>query len=132
MGKFIKNRVIESGSTSVVVPAGNTADRPTAPIFGQFRFNLDNAELEFFNGIEFLPLSSAQDVVYTVDNFVGDGSTTVFTMSTQETVATQVLVFVGSIYQDAATVYSVNGTFDITFSTAPPNQEPITVIHTGV
>lgn len=132
MGKFIKNRVLRSGSSSVVVPTGTTADRPDSPVFGQFRFNLDQAELEFFNGIEFLPLSSAQDVTYTVDNFTGDGSTDVFTMSLQEDSPEQILVFVGSIYQDPVTVYTVDGGFDITFNQAPPTDEPITVIHTGV
>lgn len=132
MGKFVKNRVLKSGSTSVVVPTGTTADRPESPIFGQFRFNLDDAELEFFNGIEFLPLSSSQGVTYTVDNFVGDGSTDVFTMSVEETSSAQILVFVGSIYQDPVTVYSVDGGFDITFNEAPPDREPITVIHTGI
>lgn len=132
MGNFVKNRRLKSGSTSVVVPAGRTIERPEDPVFGQFRFNLDTAGLEYFNGIEFLPLSAAQDVTYTIDNFTGDGSTSVFTMSLMESLASQILVFVGSIYQDPATVYSVNGGFDITFTEPPPDGEPITVIHTGL
>jgi hypothetical protein len=47
-----------------------------------------------------------------------------------ESVETQIMVFVGSIYQDPATAYTVDGGFDITFTSAPPNTVPISVIHT--
>jgi len=129
MGNWVKNRLLESGSTSVVVPAGSTAERPVTPTFGQFRFNTDNASLEFFNGAIFQPLSAAGSISYTVDSFTGDGSTTVFTMSEREDFSTQIIVFVGSIYQDPTTAYSVDGGFDITFSSAPPDGEPISIIH---
>lgn len=129
MGYFVKNRRLESGSTSVVIPGGTSAMRPAAPVFGQFRFNTDLGLLEFFNGTVFLPLSSAGSISYTVDGFTGDGSTTVFTMSEVESAADQIIVFVGSIYQIPVTNYTVDGSFDITFTSAPPNGVPINVIH---
>lgn len=129
MGNWVKNRQLESAATSVVVPAGATSTRPTAPVFGQFRFNTDTGVLEFFNGTIFQSLSPAGSVAYTVDSFVGDGSTAVFTMSVAEDSATQLIVFVGSIYQAPATAYTVDGGFDITFTGAPPGGEPISVIH---
>lgn len=129
MGNYVKNRVLESGSTSVVVPSGSTAQRPASPVFGQFRFNIDSAALEFFNGSVFLPLSAAGAVSYTVDSFTGDGSTAVFTMSVAQGVPSQILVFVGSIYQDPTSAYTVDGGFDITFTSIPPAGEPISVIH---
>jgi len=42
------------------------------------------------------------------------------------------MVFVGSIYQDPTTAYTVDGGFDITFSSAPPQGEPISVIHSSI
>ena len=129
MGNWAKNRLLESGSTSIVIPSGSSAQRPDAPVFGQFRFNTDTALLEFFNGSAFIPLASAGGVSYTVDQFVGDGSTTVFTMSEQESSTQQIMVFVGSIYQDPYSAYTVDGGFDITFTSAPPSGEPISVIH---
>lgn len=132
MGNWVKNRLLESGTKSVVVPAGTTAQRPEFPTFGQFRFNLDTAKLEFFNGTQFLPIGTAGPVSYTVDSFAGDGSTSVFTMSIQESAASQIIVFIGSIYQDPETAYSVDGGFDITFTSAPPSGEPISVIHSAV
>lgn len=129
MGNYVKNRVLESGSTSVVVPSGSTAQRPASPVFGQFRFNIDSVALEFFNGSVFLPLGAAGAVSYTVDSFTGDGSTAVFTMSVAQGVPSQILVFVGSIYQDPTSAYTVDGGFDITFTSIPPAGEPISVIH---
>jgi hypothetical protein len=129
MGNYVKNRVLESGSSSVVVPAGSTAQRPTSPVFGQFRFNIDSAALEFFNGSIFQPLSAAGAISYIVDSFTGDGSTAVFTMSVAQALSSQIIVFVGSIYQDPTTAYTVDGGFDITFTSAPPSGEPISVIH---
>jgi hypothetical protein len=131
MGNWVKNRLLESASTSVVVPAGSTAERPQAPTFGQFRFNTDLGLLEFFNGIIFQPLSAVGSISYTVDAFTGDGSTTVFTMSETEDSTDQIIVFVGSIYQDPLTAYTVDGGFDITFTSPPPDGEPISVIHTN-
>jgi hypothetical protein len=129
MGNWVKNRRLLSGSTSIVVPAGSSAQRPEAPVFGQFRFNTDSALLEFFNGSVFVSLAAASGINYTVDSFVGDGSTTVFTMSEVESLTTQIMVFVGSIYQDPFSAYTVDGGFDITFTSAPPSGEPISVIH---
>jgi hypothetical protein len=129
MGNFLKNRRLESASTSVVVPFGVTATRPDAPTFGQFRFNLDLGLMEFFDGIQFRTLAPTGSLVYTVDSFVGDEVTDTFTMSVIESDATQLIVFVGSIHQDPHTAYSVNGGFDIVFSSPPPMGEPISVIH---
>ena len=132
MGNWVKNRLLESGSTSVVVPSGGSAQRPVAPTFGQFRFNVDIGLLEFFNGTAFLPISAAGVVNYTVDSFTGNGVQTVFTMTIQESLTTQIIVFVGSIYQDPTSAYTVDGGFDITFTSAPPSGEPISVIHSLV
>jgi hypothetical protein len=132
MGYFVKNRALQSGSSGVVLPAGGSALRPVAPIFGLIRYNTDLAAVEFFNGTQFVQLSAAGAIDYTVDSFVGTGVQTVFTMSVQESLTTQIIVFVGSIYQDPTTAYTVNGGFDITFTSAPPDGEPISVIHTAV
>lgn len=131
MGYLVKNRRLKSGSSGVVLPAGPTSQRPLAPVFGLIRYNTDAAAVEYFDGIQFVELATSAGLTYTVDLFTGDGTTTVFTMSVLQAQATQVIVFVGSIYQTPVTAYSVDGGFDITFSSAPPADEPISVIHTG-
>jgi len=132
MGYFVKNRQLQSGSSGVVLPAGGTALRPSDPRFGLIRYNTDLAAVEFFNGNQFVQLSAAGAIDYTVDSFTGDGSTAIFTMSIQESLETQIIVFVGSIYQDPTTAYTVDGGFDITFTSPPPDGEPISVIHSSV
>jgi hypothetical protein len=129
MGYFVKNRRLQSAQSGVVLPSGPSSIRPLAPSFGTIRYNTDLAAVEYFNGTAFIELSQAGAISYIVDSFTGDGSTTVFTMSVQEATESQIIVFVGSIYQDSTTAYTVNGTYDITFTSAPPDGEPISVIH---
>ena len=130
MGYFVKNRRLESGSSGVVIPTGSAAQRPVSPNFGMIRYNTDLGLVEFYNGSVWGSLSPSGSINYTVDDFVGNGVQTLFTMSIAESVAQNIIVFVGSIYQDPATSYTVNGGYDITFTSAPPNTVPINVIHT--
>jgi len=132
MGYFVKNRRLQSGSVGVVLPAGGSATRPLAPQFGLIRFNIDTGYVEFFNGTQYVNLANSGAIAYTIDSFTGDGSTTVFTMSQQVSTASQIMVFVGSIYQDSTSAYTVNGGYDITFTSAPPYGEPISVIHSSL
>ena len=130
MGYYVKNRRLQSGSSGVVLPTGSAATRPANPTFGMIRYNTDSGLVEFFNGSIWSSLSTGGSITYTVDDFTGNGSTTIFTMSVAESSVEQIIVFVGSIYQDPATAYTVNGGYDITFTSAPPNTVPINVIHT--
>jgi hypothetical protein len=131
MGYFVKNRQLKSGSSGVVLPAGPASARPDYPLFGMIRYNIDSALVEFFNGTIWQSLSAGGSINYTVDEFTGNGVQTVFTMSIAESLAEEIMVFVGSIYQNPTTAYTVNGGYDITFTSAPPNTVPINVIHTS-
>jgi len=129
MGYYVKNRRLQSGSTGVRLPVGSALDRPEYPTFGMIRYNTDSASVEFYDGSVWAALSAAGAISYTVDSFNADGSTTVFVMSIAEASATQIIVFIGSIYQDPATSYTVDGGLNITFTSAPPNGTVINVIH---
>jgi hypothetical protein len=131
MGTFLKNRELQSGSTGIRIPTGSAATRPDNPVFGMIRYNTDLGLVEFYDGTNWVSLSVGGSVSYTVDDFTGDGTTLVFVMSEAESDETQLIVFVGSIYQDPATAYTVDGGFNITFTSAPPNGIPINVIHTN-
>lgn len=132
MGYFVKNRRLQSGSSGVVLPAGGSATRPDNPMFGLIRYNTDSGLVEYFNGTIFVSLAAGGGVGYTVDNFTGDGVTTVFVMSIIVDDPTQIIVFVGSVYQIATTNYTVGGpvNYNITFTSPPPLGLPINVIHT--
>jgi hypothetical protein len=128
VGYFVKNRKLQSGSSSVVVPAGTSAERPDAPLYGAFRYNTSIGRLEYFNGTAFKTVSISGEANIIVDAYTGNGVTTTFgPMSTTPSDTEQILVFVGSIYQSPA-VYSVT-TNDITFVSAPPTGEVINIIH---
>lgn len=131
MGYYVKNRRLQSGSTGVVLPTGTSATRPEYPTFGMIRYNTDLGLVEFFNGTVWSTLSTGGSITYNVDDFTGNGVQTVFTMSYAVSAPEQIIVFVGSIYQDPATSYTVNGGYDITFTSAPPNTVPINIIHTS-
>ena len=136
MGYYVKNRRLQSGSSGVVLPSGGSGLRPDAPRFGLIRYNTDIGAVEFFNGTQFIPLAPAGAINYTVDQFVGDGSTTTFgPLSNAVTGGNdQVMVFVGSIYQTPTTAYSITGGLldDITFTSVPPSGEPISVIQASL
>lgn len=129
MGYYVKNRRLQSGSTGVRLPVGSANDRPEYPTFGMIRYNTTSAAVEFYDGSIWAALSAAGAISYTVDDFNADGSTVTFTMSVAESSATQIIVFIGSIYQDPATAYTVDGGLNITFTSAPPNGTVINVIH---
>ena len=125
---FVKNPVIRG--QAITLPSGGTGLRPAAPKFGAFRYNTDLGQLEYFNGTLFKQVAVDGDANLTVDSFTGDGSTLTFSLSVSATDAEQVIVFVGSIYQQPTTTYSITGAGnDITFTGAPPDGEPINVIH---
>jgi hypothetical protein len=131
MGYFVKNRRLRSGSSGVVMPTGSSAQRPIVANFGMIRYNTEIGLVEFYNGSVWNTLSTGGSISYTVDDFTGNGVQTIFTMTIAEDVAENIIVFVGSIYQDPATSYTVNGGYDIEFTSAPPNTVPINVIHTS-
>lgn len=129
MGTFLKNRRFQSGSSGMVIPTGSSATRPDAPVFGLMRYNTDTGLIEFFNGSIFQSLTVTGGINYTVDNFTGTGAQDVFTMSIAESNADEIIVFVGNLYQIPVTNYTVDGSYDITFTSAPPDGVPINVIH---
>jgi len=129
MGYLVKNQGSGRRPIGTVVPSGTTANQSAIAesVEGTLRFNTSTTHLEFFDGTIYQELVSAGLVPIIVDPFVGDGIITVFTMSQAATVPEQLLVFVGGVYQ-APTTYSVLNT-DISFSEAPPDNAPISVIH---
>lgn len=135
MGYFVKNRQLQSGSSGVVLPAGSSLNRPVDPAFGMLRYNTTLPGIEYFNGTVWLYLADNAGSAYVVDSFTGTGSQSVFTMSIAVSDAAQIIVFVGSVYQtpggnSTPQAYTVNGGYDITFASPPPNGMTINIIHT--
>lgn len=135
MGRYVKNRQLEPGSTTVEIPQVSTANRPTGQD-GQLIFNTTTSTYQGYIGSQWYNISSAAgEKTLTVDKFQGDGTTTVFgggsgntidgstaaTLSVTPTDATDMAIFVGGVYQIPDTNYTYNaGTGQITFGSAPP------------
>ena len=151
MGRFVKNPEISQGLT-VEIPKVTTALRPSGQN-GQIIFNTTTSTYQVYNGAQWYNVSEAsREKTITIDRFQGDGTTTVFgnglgssiddsssaTFSVGVSDPTDILVFVGGVYQVPTTNYSISGsgtTATITFGSAPPANDGatsghiITIIH---
>lgn len=130
MGRFLKS-VATLGTAvaqSITIPKGSSANRPTTPRLGDFRFNTDTSMLEYYDGNQFRQSAKVGEVSLVLDSFTGDNSTTTFQMSQEVSGVNQIMVFIGGVHQDPDTAYTVL-LDEITFTSAPPTDEPINVLH---
>ena len=136
MGRLTKNPELVKNAgiaTSGQLPGGTTGARPTDTNDGQIRWNETNSALEYWSGAAWEQVSKTGLSTVVVDSVTGaNGSKTLFQsgdgVSQSIAAATDVLIFIGGVYQIPTTNYTVSGT-DITFTSAPPNLESISVVH---
>ena len=116
-----------SGTDSVKVPSGTTAQRNGSPANGMFRYNSTTAEFEGYQDSAWGSIGGGTSDI-TLSQFTGDGSDTTFTLSGLAA-ENNTFVFIDGVYQSKSN-YSVS-TADpavVTFSTAPPNTTAIEVM----
>jgi hypothetical protein len=113
-----------AGTAGYIVPAGNTAQRPSPAIQGTVRFNTDNLRLEVYDGVEW------DQVVGGVTNetFNGDGSTVSFSLNRVTTTA-GALIMLNGVVQMPVTAYNVTPSPGNTliFTEAPASTDVIDV-----
>ena len=101
---------IFQGTTSITVPKGNTAQRPS-PQEGVLRFNTQTGKYEVSeDGSTWSSLRTehtAQEI--SKDIFVGDGSTTSFTMTKSPSDPKNVVLYVDGVMQEPVENYSMSG-----------------------
>ena len=148
MGRFLKNPLIGDNAFGITIPNVTTAQRPSGTN-GQLIYNTTTSTYQSYIGAAWYNMSTAAgEKTLTTDTFQGDGTTTVFgqgvgntldgstaaTFSVTVTDATDIVVFVGGVYQVPTTNYSISGN-QITFGSAPPandgstNGHVISIIH---
>jgi len=127
MGYFVKNRSVGRTPEGMVIPDGTTLNRPTDAVDGSIRYNTTTSTMEYFNGTEFVEIAKTGEVNIVVDTFTGDNVQVTFTTTVTMSNTSQVIIFVGGVYQQPST-YSVVGT-TLTFSEAPPLNSTISIIH---
>jgi len=106
-----------NSTTAVEMPTGTDGERPT-PVAGMFRFNTTSNEFEGYDGTAWGAIGGSSGSEINIDNFNGDGSTTVFNLSQSVDNENVTQVYIDGVYQQKDT-YSVVGAA-ITFSEAPP------------
>jgi hypothetical protein len=113
--------VIIDTVSGLVLPTGNTDQRPDPAQQGTVRFNTDSDRVEIYDG------TGWEDVVANVTNQVlnGDGSTAVFTLD-RDTTTAAALVMINGVVQLPITAYSVSGN-QITFAQAPVISDTIDI-----
>ena len=148
MGRFAKNPEIGDNAVGITIPNVTTAQRPSGTN-GQLIYNTTTSTYQVYNGSAWYNVSEASgEKTIPIDKFQGDGTTVTFGSgagntldgstgaSFTETVndATDIMVFVGGVYQVPATNYTVSGQ-QITFGSAPSGNDGlssghiITIIH---
>ena len=148
MGRLIKNPKINPGALSVQIPTVTTGQRPTGAN-GDIIYNATTGTFQMYdNGWGNVSTGTSTPGTVTFDTFQGDGTTLTFgnglgnsldgstAANLSFTVAdpTDILVFIGGVFQIPTVNYTVCGN-TITFGSAPSgndgqsNDHIITVIH---
>jgi len=121
----IEDNIQLDGTESVGIPAGTTAERPSVPAAGMFRYNTETDEFEGYT-TEWGAIGGGGATIY-VDNFTGDNTTVNFTASQSIDIENNTQIYIDGVYQSKSN-YTTSGT-TITFSTAPATGASIEVIH---
>jgi hypothetical protein len=133
MARFVKNPdIVKGGKLAARLPIATSASGDS-PVNGLIRFNTTNSKVEFYYNSTWNQVAKIGTVSLVVDDLTGDGSTTMFLMNQAESDPTAIAVFIGGVYQQPSTNYTVDGTLYITFTSPPPapgvNPNRITIIH---
>ena len=116
---------LKIGSTdSMLLPVGNTAQRPGTGVTGMLRFNTSIDQLEFYDSDSWTTAGSEFTVIAS-QIFNGDGSTVAFTLNEAQTTAS-CIVSINGVVQLPTTAYGVSST-TLTFTEAPLSGDVIEV-----
>jgi hypothetical protein len=148
MGRFVKNPKLDNGALSIGIPQVTTTQRPAGQN-GEIIYNTSTSTYQTYIGAQWYNVSTAAGTkTITIDRFQGDGTTVTFGGGSGNTLdgstaanlsfsvndSSDILVFIGGIYQTPETNYTVSGN-QITFGSPPDsldgngNVNVITIIH---
>jgi hypothetical protein len=112
------NAIVAFNSTnSILLPTGNTLQRPGTGVTGMQRFNTTLNALEIFNNSTWQTVGTTVFTVIDDEQFNGDGTTVAFTLATSQT-TNSCIVSINGVVQIPTIAYSVSGT-TLTFTEAP-------------
>jgi hypothetical protein len=111
-------------TTGLILPVGNTTQRPAPATQGTMRFNTENLRVEVYDGTEWDQIVSG----VTNQTTNGDGSTTTFTLD-RETTTAAALIMLNGIVQLPGTAYNMspNPSTSLVFTEAPAEGDIIDI-----
>lgn len=133
MARYLKNPdITKGGRLAARLPLVPNSSYGDTPVDGLIRFNQSNSKVEFYYNNTWNTVAKVGTVQLVVDDLIADGSTSLFAMTQAESDPKAIAVFIGGVYQQPTTNYTVAGSL-ITFSSPPPapgiNPNRITIIH---
>ena len=108
-----------SNTDSIHVPVGTTAQRPSSPAAGYFRYNTTTGGFEGYTDAWGAIAGSGGGTAPSLDTMTGDGSDITLTLSTAPVNENATFVTIDGVLQHKDT-YSISGN-TLTFSEAPPS-----------
>ena len=112
-------------TTGLIIPVGNTVQRPGSPTTGTLRFNTSLTEAEIWDGSQWTSVGGGNVATVTDQQITPDGSSLVYTLDQAATNGT-VLVSFNGVSQLPGVAYTVSGN-SITFSQAPETTDIIDI-----
>jgi len=114
-----------TGTGSLIIPAGNTSQRPSPEVTGMIRINTQLNQIEGYDGTSWV---AGSGTVVTNQVLAGDGSTETFTLDRSTTTAA-VLVILNGITQVPTQSYSMvpSPSANLVFTEAPETSDVIDV-----
>jgi hypothetical protein len=103
--------------TSVLMPVGNTQQRPGVGVTGMLRFNSTTDALEVYDNNSWTSVGVPVFTVIDDQQFTGNGSAVAFTINSDQT-TNSCIVSINGVVQIPTIAYSVTGT-TLTFTEAP-------------
>jgi hypothetical protein len=122
-GGTLTGDLILNTTTALKIPAGTTAQRPSAAT-GQIRWNTSDGALEVYNGSAWTAVGTGSSNKI-LDTFTGDGSTTAYTLSVTPANEDALIVFIDGVYQEKGDYALSNAV--LTLDTAPASGEKLAV-----
>jgi hypothetical protein len=111
-------------TTGLILPVGNTAQRPNPASEGTMRFNSDNLRVEVYDGTEWDQIVSG----VTNQTLSGNGNTVAFTLDRSTTTAAA-LIMLNGVTQLPGTAYNIspNPSVNLIFTEAPAVSDVIDI-----
>lgn len=124
------SNIVKIDSTNaLLIPVGNTAQRPGTAISGEIRYNNSINQVEAYTGNSWTSLGSSPFAEITTQIITGDDSSVTFTLN-QSTTASAIIVSTNGVMQIPDVAYTVSGNL-ITFPEPPLTSDVIAVRFTA-